>query len=162
MGVPLIVAVPSPLSWKVTLPGGREPVKFNAATGFPVVLTVNVPFDPTVKVVLLAEVKAGGAFTVTFVVAVTVAGVVAAFVTVRVYVVVDVGEILTGVPLVTAPTPLLMLPVPLGNTAVRVVEFPETIVDAPGVKLVITGAGTTVTVACLVTVAPPELVTVRV
>jgi len=121
-----------------------------------------VPFDPTVKVVLLAEVKAGGAFTVTFVVAVTVAGVVAAFVTVRVYVVVDVGEILTGVPLVTAPTPLLMLPVPLGNTAVRVVEFPETIVDAPGVKLVITGAGTTVTVACLVTVAPPELVTVRV
>jgi hypothetical protein len=150
------------LSWKVTLPGGREPVKFNAATGLPVVLTVNVPFEPTVNVVLLALVNAGGAWTVTVVVAVTVAGVVAAFVTVSVYVVVDVGEILTGVPLVTAPTPLLMLPVPLGNTAVRVVEVPDTIVDNAGVKLVITGAGTTVTVACLVTVTPTVLVTVSV
>jgi hypothetical protein len=162
VGVPLIVAVPSPLSWKVTLPGGREPVKFNAATGLPVVLTVKVPFEPTMNVVLLALVNAGGAWTVTVVVAVTVAGVVAAFVTVSVYVVVDVGEILTGVPLVTAPTPLLMLPVPLGNTAVRVVEVPDTIVDNAGVKLVITGAGTTVTVACLVTVTPTVLVTVSV
>jgi hypothetical protein len=115
-----------------------------------------------VNVVLLALVNAGGAWTVTVVVAVTVAGVVAAFVTVSVYVVVDVGEILTGVPLVTAPTPLVMLPVPLGNTAVRVVEVPDTIVDNAGVKLVITGAGTTVTVACLVTVTPTVLVTVSV
>jgi hypothetical protein len=68
-------------------------------------------------------------------------------VTVSVYVVVEVGEILTGVPLVTAPTPLSMLPVPLVNTAVRVVELPDTMVDAPAVKLVMAGAGTTVIVA---------------
>ena len=92
----------------------------------------------------------------------TVAGVVAALLTVSVYVVVATGEMLTGVPLVTAPTPLSMLPVPLLNTAVSVVEFPETIVANPGVKLVIVGAGTTVTVACLVTDAPAELVTVSV
>ena len=137
-------------------------MKFRAATGFPVVLTVKVPFEPTVNVALLAVVIAGGTSTVTVVIAVTVAGVVAALVTVNVYVVVDVGETLTGVPLVTAPTPLLTLPVPPVNTAVRVVEFPETMVEAPGVKLVIAGAATTVTVTCLVTVAPAVFMTVRV
>jgi hypothetical protein len=40
-----------------------------------------------------------------------------------------------------------MLPVPLVNTAVRVVELPDTMVDAPAVKLVMAGAGTTVIVA---------------
>ena len=39
------------------------------------------------------------------------------------------------------------------NVAVSVVEFPETIVDNPAVKLVSTGAGTTFTVACDVTLA---------
>jgi hypothetical protein len=52
--------------------------------------------------------------------------------------------------------------VPPLNTAVRVVEFPETIVGVPGVKLVIAGAGTTVTVTGLVTVAPAVFITVRV
>ena len=66
---------------------------------------------------------------------------------------VDVGEILTGVPLVTAIAPGLIVPVPPANTAVNVVEFPVTIVAAPGVKLVIAGAGTTVTVAVKVVVA---------
>lgn len=161
-GIPLIVAVPSPLSTKVTLLGSAPAVFVTAGIGFPVVLTVKVPFEPTVNVALLTVVIVGGASTVTFAVAVTVAGVVAAFVTVSVYVVVDIGEILTGVPLVTAPTPLSMLPVPLANTAVKVVELPETIVEAPGVKLVIDGAGTTVTVACFVTVPPAVFVTVRV
>jgi hypothetical protein len=147
---------------KVTVPGGREPVLLNTATGFPVVVTVKVPAEPTVKVALMALVMEGGTFTLTFVVEVTVAGVVAALVTVSVYVVVTVGEMVIGVPLVTAPTPWSTLPVPLPNTAVSVVVFPETIVADPGVKLVITGAGTTVTVACLVTVAPPVFVTVRV
>jgi len=128
----------------------------------PVVLTVKLPFEPMVNVALLAVVMAGGTFTVTVVIAVTVAGVVAEFETVSVYVVVAAGVMFTGVPLVTEPTPLLTLPVPLLNTAVKVVELPETIVAAPGVKLVITGAGTTVTVACLVTLAPAALVTVRV
>lgn len=150
------------MSTKVTVPGGSEPVLLNAATGLPFVVMVKVPAEPTVKVALLALVMVGGAFTVTFVVAVTVAGVVAALVTVRVYVVVTVGEMFADVPLVTGPTPRSTLPVPLPNTAVNVVEFPETIVAEPGVKLVITGAGTTVTVACFVAVAPAVFVTVKV
>lgn len=75
---------------------------------------------------------------------------------------VAVGEMFTGVPLVTAPTPLLTLPVPPLNTAVNVVVFPETIVASAGVKLVIAGAATTVTVAVLVTEAPISFDTVRV
>jgi hypothetical protein len=55
-----------------------------------------------------------------------------------------------------------MLPVPLLNTAVRVEELPETIVADPGTKLVITGAGTTVTVASFVTTLPAVFVTVSV
>ena len=43
-----------------------------------------------------------------------------------------------------------MLPVPLLKVGVMVVEFPDTIVVVP-VKLVITGAATTVTVAMAVT-----------
>jgi hypothetical protein len=41
-------------------------------------------------------------------------------------VVVVAGVIVTDVPLVTAPTPLLMLPVPPEKIAVRVVELPAT------------------------------------
>ncbi len=67
----------------------------------------------------------------------------------------------TGVPLVTAPTPLLMLPVPPVKFAVRVVEFPAVIVDAPAEKLLITGGGTTVTVALAVTDVPALFMTVR-
>jgi hypothetical protein len=76
--------------------------------------------------------------------------------------VVDAGVTGAAVPLVTAPTPLLTLPVPLLNTPVRVVEVPAVIVAAAEVKLVMAGAATTVTVACLVTLAPPVFVTVRV
>jgi hypothetical protein len=114
------------------------------------------------NVVLFKVEIVGGTFTVTNAVAVTVAGVVAALVTVSVYVVVEAGAMVTGVPLVTAPMPLSMLPVPPANTAVRVVELPETMVAAPGVKLVIDGAGTTFTVATLVAVAPAAFVTVKV
>jgi len=158
-----MVAVPSPLSWKVTVPG-NEPVAFKEGFGFPVVFTMNEPGVPTVNVVLFKVVIVGGTFTVTIAVAVTVAGVVAALVTVSVYVVVEAGTMVTGVPLVTAPTPLSMLPVPPLNTAVSVVEAPETIVAAPGVKLVIDGAGTTVTVTLAVVVAGvvAEFVTVSV
>ena len=53
--------------------------------------------------------------------------------------------IVTDVPLVTAPTPLLMLPVPPEKIAVRVVELPAVMVDAPAVKRVITGGATLVT-----------------
>ena len=72
------------------------------------------------------------------------------------------GETVTAVPLTTAPTALSTLPVPPVNTPVSVVEVPAVIVAAPRVKLVIAGAGTTVTVVCEVTAVPAALVTVRV
>ena len=98
----------------------------------------------------------------TFTVAVSVAVVPAALVTVRVYVVVVKGVMFTAVPLVTVPTPLLTLPVPALNTAVSVVEVPAVILAAPATKLVATGGGTTVTVAVEVTAVPAAFVTVRV
>ena len=104
--------------------------------------------DPPAVIIAAAGVKlviAGAATTVT--VTCLVAVEFAALVTVKVYVVVVVGETLTGVPLVTAPTPLLTLPVPLLNIAVNVVDEPEVIVAAVPVKLVATGAGKIVSVA---------------
>jgi hypothetical protein len=68
----------------------------------------------------------------------------------------------TGVPLTTAPTPLLTLPVPPEKTAVRVVEFPAVIVLPAAVKLAIIGAGTTVTVTDADTEVPALLPTVKV
>jgi hypothetical protein len=107
--------------------------------------------DVAVKLVML-----GAGTTVTVAVIVTVAGVVAALVTVSVYVVVDAGVTVTGVPLVTAPTLLLTLPVPPLNTPVKVVELPAVIVDAAAVKLVIAGAATTfsVKVCCALGATP--------
>lgn len=59
--------------------------------------------------------------------------------------------------------PGVMTPVPPANTAVRLVPFPPAvIVDARGVKLVIVGAGYTVTVACCVIALPTGGVTVSV
>ena len=149
--VPLIVAVPLPLSVKVIGLGSVPEVTLRAGTGFPVVVTLNEPFTPWVNVTLLALVICGGEFTV--IVTVDVCLLPAVFVTVSVYVVVEVGDTDTPVPLVTAPTPLLMLPVPLLNVGVMVVEFPETIVVDVAVKLAIAGAATTVTVAVAVTEA---------
>ena len=63
-GVPARVAVPSPLSTKVT-PEGRAPDSVIAAFGVPVVVTVNVPAAPAVKEVALALVIAGAPATVT-------------------------------------------------------------------------------------------------
>jgi hypothetical protein len=76
--------------------------------------------------------------------------------------VVATGETVTGVPVATAPTPLSTVPVPLLNTPVRVVEVPAVIVAAAETKLVMAGAGTTVTMVCLVTEAPAVLDTVSV
>jgi hypothetical protein len=50
----------------------------------------------------------------------------------------------------------------LVNTPVKVVEVPAVIVAAAETKLVMVGAATTVTVTCLVTVAPAVFDTVRV
>src|SRR5579862_5216871 len=50
MAVPERVAVPFPLSVKVT-PKGKKPVSVKAGIGSPEVVTVNVPGEPTVKVV---------------------------------------------------------------------------------------------------------------
>jgi len=76
--------------------------------------------------------------------------------------VVEAGLTVTALPLVTAPTLLSTLPVTLLKTPVKVVEVPAVIVAAADTKLVITGADTTVTMACLVTVVPAALVTVSV
>ena len=62
-GVPARVAVPSPLSTKVT-PVGRGPDSVRAGVGKPVVVTVNDPAVPTAKVLALALVMAGAWSTV--------------------------------------------------------------------------------------------------
>ena len=59
-GVPAMVAVPSPLSTRVT-PEGRAPVSVMAAVGFPVEVTENVPGEPWVKLELDPLVMAGAA-----------------------------------------------------------------------------------------------------
>ena len=62
-GVPAIVAVPSPLSVKVT-PEGRSPVADSAAVGNPVEVTVKLPDVPVTNVAADAEVMSGAASTV--------------------------------------------------------------------------------------------------
>jgi len=69
-GVPLIVAVPFPLSTKL-IGLGNEPVKDSVGVGLPVVVTVKFPFTPTVNVVLLALVIVGCEWTVMVTVEVT-------------------------------------------------------------------------------------------
>ena len=61
VGVPLKVAVPSPLSTNVT--PGSVPVSVIAGAGNPLVVTVNVPFAPRVKLVVFALVICGASFT---------------------------------------------------------------------------------------------------
>jgi hypothetical protein len=63
-GVPPRVAVPSPLSLKVT-PVGSAPLSANVGVGVPAVVTVKVPGAPWVKVVVLAEVMVGAVLIVT-------------------------------------------------------------------------------------------------
>jgi hypothetical protein len=62
-GVPLSVAVPSPLLTNAT-PFGRAPVSLNDGVGVPVVVTVKLPAAPTTNVVVFALVIAGAWFTV--------------------------------------------------------------------------------------------------
>jgi hypothetical protein len=54
----MMLAVPLPLSMKAT-PDGSAPLSLNAGVGVPVVVTVNDPAVPAVKVALLALVMAG-------------------------------------------------------------------------------------------------------
>jgi hypothetical protein len=63
-GVPLSVPVPLPLSTKVTPDGNAAPVRAIVGAGNPVVVTVNVPAEPTVKLTVVALVIAGAWFTV--------------------------------------------------------------------------------------------------
>jgi hypothetical protein len=62
-GVPARVAVPSPLSVKLS-PAGNTPVRVIAGVGVPVVVTVNEPAEPTANVAELALVNAGALPTV--------------------------------------------------------------------------------------------------
>ena len=61
VGIPLKLAVPSPLSTNVT--PGRIPVSVIAGAGNPLVVIVNVPFAPRVKLVVFALVICGASFT---------------------------------------------------------------------------------------------------
>lgn len=119
-----------------------------------------VPFR-TGKLVALAVKLAitGAATTVTVALAVIVAP--RGLVTVRVYMVVAPGLTAVGLSLLTAPTPLSILPLPLLKEKDRVAVPPAVMIKGAAVKLVITGAGTTVTVVFEVAV-PPAPVTVRV
>lgn len=72
------------------------------------------------------------------------------------------GLTLTGVPLMAGRLPGVITPVPLAKTAVRLELPPTVIVAGLATKLVIVGAGTTVTVTVWVTAAPLEPVTVMV
>jgi hypothetical protein len=76
--------------------------------------------------------------------------------------VVVVGLTLTAVPLVTETLPGVMTPVPFEKTAVRLELVPDEMVAGLAAKLVITGAGTTVTVTVWVTAVPLVGVTVSV
>lgn len=63
---PLIVAVPLPLSVKVTPVGNVPGGTLNDGVGDPVVVTVNAPVVPTVIDPLAALVMAGGVTSTTF------------------------------------------------------------------------------------------------
>ena len=86
----------------------------------------------------------------------------AALVTVRVYVVVDVGETDTPMPVSTEMLPGVMTAAPSAKTAVSVDDVPAVIDVGKAVKLVIDGGGTTVTVLVCVVAVPAALVTVSV
>lgn len=62
LGVPAIVAVPSPLFLKLR-PGGRPPDSDSVGVGRPVVVTVKLPGDPTVKFAVSALAMDGAAAT---------------------------------------------------------------------------------------------------
>ena len=63
-GVPDRVAVPSPLSVKCTPLGSGAPPSSRAGAGYPRVVTVKVPWVPTLKVVEAALVMDGASSTV--------------------------------------------------------------------------------------------------
>ena len=76
---------------------------------------------------------------------------------------VAVGLTLTAVPLVAGRLPGVIMPVPSEKTPVKLELVPGAMVPGLAVKLVIVGAGFTVTVAVWVTAVPPAAgVTVRV
>ena len=72
------------------------------------------------------------------------------------------GPVDTGVPLVTAPRPWSIEPLPPLNTPVSVVLLPLLMVLAAALNDVMLGGGTTVTVTVAVTETRTELVTVSV
>ena len=75
---------------------------------------------------------------------------------------VTVGLTGTAVPLVTARPPGMIMPVPPEKTAVRLELAPAVMVVGLATKLVIAGAGSTVTETVCVAAAPTTGVTVRV
>ena len=72
-----------------------------------------------------------------------------------------VGLTLTGVPLVTGMLPGVIIPVPFAKTPVRLALPPGPTVVGLATKLVIVGAGSTVTLTVAVIAVPTGGVTVR-
>jgi hypothetical protein len=121
----------------------------------------NRPCDPTGIVAVVGTIATDcNVRTVTVAVAVTEAP--AAFVTVKVYVVLAAGVTVFDTPLETALTPLSMLAVPFAKTAVRALDPPCFTEAGDAAKLVILAAATTVIVTELVVDVPASLVTVKV
>jgi len=123
---------------------------------------VNIELPPDAMFVGLAEMVAVGTM---FTVVVAVTALPTVGVTVSVYVVFTLGLTGTGVPLVAGllkPPGAVITPVPPVKFAVNCVLDPELIGLGLAVKLVIVGAGTTVTMAVAVTADPLAGVTVSV
>jgi hypothetical protein len=122
--VPLVAAI---------FPGVITPVP-------PVKTPVRLVVPPAVTVVGLATKRViAGAAALTVTVAVCTAEPPEVFVTVRIYVVVWIGETLTDVPLVTLMFPGVMTPVPLVKTPVKPVDPPAVTAVGLAAKLVIIG-----------------------
>jgi hypothetical protein len=168
-GVPAIVAVPLPLSVKLT-PTGREPVLvIVVAAGYPaVVVTVKLPALPLVNVAEPALVITGAWLTVSVNAWVAFGFTPLAAVKLSEY---DPPAPAEGVPArVAVPSPLSVKPSPAGNTPVREItgvgvpvvvtvnEPAEPTVNVVALALEMVGALPTVSEAALVVALPTVLV----
>jgi hypothetical protein len=164
-GVPLRVAVPSPLSVKLT-PLGSAPVSESDGCGLPDVFTVKFPASPTVNVALSELVIAGASFTAKVKLCVVLPDVLWALMVIGYEPPVPAD----GVPLsVPVPLPLSVKFTPLGSEPVYVrvgvgdpvvVTVNDPAVPAVNVVLVAlvkTGAVFTVSVKSCVAGVPTEL-----
>src|SRR5579859_7330585 len=125
-GVPASVAVPLPLSLKVT-PDGSAPVSVKLGAGKPVVVTEKVPAEPTVKVVALTLLMAGALPTIK--VKFWLAGVPTPLVAVMV---------MGKEPVVLVVPERVAVPLPLSTNVIPVGSAPDSARAAVGIAVVVT------------------------